>query len=138
MNPAQISRKLELAEEMMMVMDKLDPGVTTWRGKMIYDVSRFRIMMCLQVHTFIILIKPIIMIHMMQELQSRKTTPEKVVLQLSTCVSQLEMAVSGLTGDRFSSKGGLRQRMMVLAGVQILGDGYKMLLSTCLKMPFIK
>ena len=114
MNPAQISRKLELAEEMMMVMDKLDPGVTTWRGKMIYDVSRFRIMMCLQVHTFIILIKPII-IHMMKELQSRKTTPEKVVLQLSTCVSQLEMAVSGLTGDRFSSKGGLRQRMMVLA-----------------------
>ena len=50
MNPAQISRKLQLAEDMMMVMDKLDPGVTSWRGKMIYDVTRFRIMISLQVH----------------------------------------------------------------------------------------
>ena len=47
-NPALVSRKLDLAEQVMEVMDKLDPGLTAWRGKMLYDVTRFRIVNTLQ------------------------------------------------------------------------------------------
>ena len=47
-NPALISRKLDLAEQVMAVMDKLDPGLTAWRGKILYDVTRFRIVNTLQ------------------------------------------------------------------------------------------
>ena len=59
---------------------------------------------------------------------------------LRGAVEDLEAAVAGLTGEKCGDKegGSLRQRIAALCGVQILGEGYKMLLSTCLKMPFIK
>jgi len=121
LNPELISRKLELADEIMKVMDKLDPGITAWKGKLVYDVTRFRIVTCLQ------------------DLQLRKLSPEKVINQLTESVEQLEMAVSGLTGEKFGdSSATLRKRMMKLGGAHILGDGYKMLIGTCLKMPFMK
>ena len=121
-NPALVSRKLDLAEEVMTVMDKLDPGVTAWRGKLLYDVTRFRLVITLQ------------------DLQARRLGPDKVEELVSSAVEDLEMAVMGLTGERFGDResGTLRHRMAALCGVQILGEGYKMLLSTCLKMPFIK
>ena len=119
-NPALISRKLDLAEEVMEVMDKLDPGLTAWRGKLVYDVTRFRLVKTLQ------------------DLQARRLGLDKVELSLRGAVEDLEMAVSGLTGEKFGGKGGsLRQRMVALCGVQLLGDGYRMLLSTYLKMPFL-
>ena len=43
-----------------MVMDKLDPGVTKWRGKLLYDITRFRI------------------VNTLQDLQGRRLSPEKV------------------------------------------------------------
>ena len=105
----------------MTVMDKLDPGVTKWRGKLLYDVTRFRI------------------VNTLQDLQARRLGPDKVEKSLRSSVEDLEVAATGLTGEKFGDKAGsLRQRMAALCGVQILGEGYKMLLSTCLKMPFIK
>ena len=118
--PALIARKLDLAEEVMEVMDKLDPGLTAWRGKLVYDVTRFRLVKTLQ------------------DLQARRLGLDKVELSLRGAVEDLEMAVSGLTGEKFGGNGGsLRQRMVALCGVQLLGDGYRMLLSTYLKMPFL-
>ena len=40
LNPELISRKLELADQIMRVMEKLDPGITAWKGKLLYDVTR--------------------------------------------------------------------------------------------------
>ena len=106
----------------MSVMDKLDPGITAWKAKILYDITRFKIVTSLQ------------------NLQSRKLSPDEVVKRLSECVLNLEEAVSGLTGDQFGGPktGSLKHRIELLSRAKILGDGYKMLLTTCLKLPFIK
>lgn len=122
LDQTSVNRKLELSEHVMSVMDKLDPGITAWRAKILYDITRFKLVSSLQ------------------ELQSRKLRPEEVVRKLSECVLSLEEAVSGLTGDKFGGPktGTLKHRIESLSRAKLLGDGYKMLLTTCLKLPFIK
>ena len=69
----------------------------------------------------------------------RSPDPAKVCAQLEAAVCDLEDAVAGISGARCGDRrAGLRQRMAALAGVAILGEGYRMLLNTCLKMPFVK
>ena len=122
LDQTSVNRKLELSEHVMSVMDKLDPGITAWKAKILYDITRFKLVTSLQ------------------ELQSRKLSPDEVVKKISECVVSLEQAVSGLTGDKFGGPktGSLKHRIELLSRAKILGDGYKMLLTTCLKLPFIK
>ena len=117
-----LNRKLELSEHVVNVMSKLDPGITAWRAKILYDITRFKIVNCLQ------------------DLQSRKQSSEEVVRNLTICVEDLETGVAGLTGEPFGGhkSGSLKYRLEMLIRAKILGDGYKMLLTTCLKLPFIK
>ena len=69
----------------------------------------------------------------------RSPDPAKVCAQLEAAVCDLEDAVAGISGARCGDRrAGLRQRMAALAGETILGEGYRMLLNTCLKMPFVK
>ena len=121
LSPSLISRKLELAEEILAVQDKLDPGMTTWRGQILYDVTRFRLMLALQ------------------GVQAGQISPGDCMTRLEEAATALETAVGSITGERVGEKGRtLRQRLASLAKAQILGDGYKMLLQASLKMPFIK
>ena len=64
-NPALVSRKLDLVMEMM---DNLDPRLTAWRGKLVYDVTRFGLVKTLQ------------------DLQARRLGPDKVERALSKLV----------------------------------------------------
>ena len=64
-NPALVSRKLDLVMEMM---DNLDPRLTAWRGKLVYDVTRFGLVKTLQ------------------DLQARRLGPDKVERVLSKLV----------------------------------------------------
>ena len=121
LSPSLISRKLELAEEILAVQDKLDPGMTTWRGQILYDVTRFRLMLALQ------------------GAQAGQISTGDCITRLEEAAGALETAVGSITGERVGEKGrSLRQRLTSLAKAQILGDGYKMLLQASLKMPFIK
>jgi len=121
LSPVQIGRKIQLAEEYVEVMEKIDPGLTAWKGQIFYEVNRFKIVIN------------------MQNLQGQKVSIDKFVSSLETSVSELEQAVAGISGEKYSvTTPSLRQRLGMLAKVQLLGEGYKMLLNTCLKMPFIK
>jgi len=121
LSPAQITRKIQLAEEHVMVMEKIDPGLTAWKGQIFYEVNRFKIVIN------------------MQNLQGQKVSIDKFVSSLEASVSELEEAVAGISGEKYSvTTTSLRHRLGMLAKVQLLGEGYKMLLNTCLKMPFIK
>jgi len=121
LSPAQIARKIELADEHVKVMEKLDPGLTAWKGQIFYEVNRFKIVIN------------------MQNLQGQKVSMDKFVTNLEKSVSELEQAVAGIAGEKYTvTTNSLRERLGMLAKVQLLGEGYKMLLSTCHRMPFIK
>jgi len=121
LSQAQIARKIQLADEHVAVMEKIDPGLTAWKGQIFYEVNRFKIVIN------------------MQNLQAQKVSIDKFVITLEMSVSELEQAVAGIAGEKYEvTTTSLRQRVGMLAKVQLLGEGYKMLLNTCLKMPFIK
>jgi len=121
LSPVQIGRKIQLAEQHVEVMEKIDPGLTAWKGQIFYEVNRFKIVIN------------------MQNLQGQKISIDQFVSTLEESVSELEQAVAGISGEKYSvTTPSLRQRVTMLAKVQLLGEGYKMLLNTCLKMPFVK
>ena len=121
LTPTQIVRKIQLADEYVEVMEKIDPGLTAWKGQIFYEVNRFK------------------MVINMQNLQAHKITIDQFVKILEGSVTELEQAVAGIAGEKYSvTTTSLRERVGMLAKVQLLGEGYKMLLNTCLKMPFIK
>ena len=120
LSPSLIARKLELADEILTVLDSLDPGLTSWRGQILYDITRFRLMSSLQA------------------VQAGTLSPSQCAAQLEESAGHLEAAVMAITGERRQWGRTLRQRLSVLARTDILGGGYTMLLQTCLKMPFIK
>ena len=121
LTPTQIVRKIQLADEYVEVMEKIDPGLTAWKGQIFYEVNRFK------------------MVINMQNLQAHKITIDQFGNRLEESVTELEQAVAGIAGEKYSvTTTSLRERVGMLAKVQLLGEGYKMLLNTCLKMPFIK
>ena len=121
LTPALITRKLELAAEILAVLDKLDPGLSAARGQILYDVTRFRLMSSLQA------------------VQAGQISTRDCAAKLAETVADLETTVAALTGEQFLAGGpGLRDRITALARVNLLGPGYKLLLQTSLKMPFIK
>ena len=121
LSQAQIARKIQLADEYVGFMEKLDPGLTAWKGQIFYEVNRFKIVIN------------------MQNLQAQKVSIDQFVNTLEKSVTELEQAVAGIAGEKYSvTTTSLRERVGILAKVQLLGEGYKMLLNTCLKMPFVK
>ena len=121
LNPQLITRKLQLADEILDVLDKLDPGLSAVRGQILYDVTRFRLMSCLQ------------------SLQAGQISPGDCAARLEESLVDLETTVAALTGEQFQCGGpSLKARIKLLSQVELLGPGYRLLLQTCLKMPFIK
>ena len=121
LSPELITRKLQLADEILDVLDKLEPGLSAVRGQILYDITRFRLMSCLQA------------------VQAGQISPGDCAVKLEEAVADLETTVAAVTGEQFVCGGpGLRGRMTRLAKVELLGQGYRLLLQTSLKMPFIK
>ena len=121
LSPDLIARKLELADEILAVLDRLEPGLSAVRGQILYDITRFRLMSSLQA------------------VQAGQISPRDCAVRLAEAVADLETTVAAVTGEQFVAGGpGLKQRIVRLAQVSLLGQGYKLLLQTTLKMPFIK
>ena len=122
------------------VLCRLDPGLTAARGKLLYEVTRFRMMTTLQqLQSRWEVVLSAQYSAVVSNALHRSPDPAKVCAQLEAAVCDLEDAVAGISGARCGDRrAGLRQRMAALAGLTILGEGYRMLLNTCLKMPFVK
>ena len=39
----QVARKLELGERYLVAMERVDPGLTKWRGQMLYEMNKYKL-----------------------------------------------------------------------------------------------
>ena len=100
----QISRKICLADEYVEMMEKIDPGLTAWKGQIFYEVNMFKIVIN------------------MQNLQAQKISIDQFVKALEEGVWELEQALAGIAREKYGvTTTSLRERVGMLAKVQLLG-----------------
>ena len=115
----QVTRKLMLGEEYLEAVGRVDPGLTRWRGQILYEMNKFKI------------------VKIMQALQKRQIGIESFLEQATIIVKELEEAVAGMTGERVEMRGNLKARLVMLSKTEVLGQGYAQLLGMIVKLPFI-
>ena len=116
----QMLRKLSLGEEYIAAVSRVDPGLTKWRGQILYESNKIKLVKSLQ------------------DLQTRKIGVEGFLQELTKSTTELEEAVAGMLGSPVSPPKGLRDRLKALTKVELLGPGYAHILGIVIGLPFVQ
>ena len=116
----QMARKLALGEEYIAAVSKADPGLTKWRGQILYESNKIKL------------------VRSLQALQTRRIGVEAFLKELTKTATELEEAVAGMLGSPVSPPKGLRDRLKVLSKVELLGPGYAHILGIVTGLPFVQ
>lgn len=116
----QMARKLALGEEYIVAVSRVDPGLTKWRGQILYESNKIKL------------------VRSLQALQTRQIGVEAFVKELTKTATELEEAVAGMLGTPVSPPKGLKDRLKVLSKVELLGPGYAHILGIVTGLPFVQ
>ena len=116
----QMLRKLSLGEEYIAAVSRVDQGLTKWRGQILYESNKIKLVKSLQ------------------DLQTRKIGVEGFLQELTKSTTELEEAVAGMLGSPVSPPKGLRDRLKALTRVELLGPGYAQILGIVIGLPFVQ
>ena len=116
----QMARKLALGEEYVAAVSRVDPGLTKWRGQILYESNKIKL------------------VRGLQALQTRKIGVEAFLKELTKSATELEEAVAGMLGSPVSPPKGLRDRLKALSKVELLGPGYAHILGIVTGLPFVQ
>jgi len=114
-----VARKLELGEDLLQIVGRLDPGRTQWRGELLCELGR-----------------PVL-VTMLEKLELKEMEQGEFKKQLGLCVGKLEEAVSCLEGEPYVAYEGLKDRVKELAKTNLLGKGYNAVFNKIQKLTFI-